>query len=42
MSLSDAKRMLQWKVVTEALEEAGLDDELLKMVEHARQVEQAN
>ena len=38
MSLSDAKRMLQWKVITEALTEAGLDADLLALVEHARHV----
>lgn len=39
MSLSEAKRTLQWNVVTAALTEAGLDAELLAMVEHARHVD---
>lgn len=40
MSLSDAKRLLQWKVITEALTEAGVDAELVAMVEHARSVDE--
>lgn len=38
MSLSYAKRMLQWKVITEALTEAGVDTELMALVEKARAV----
>lgn len=38
MSLSDAKRVLQWRIVTEALTEAGVDAETLAMVEHAQHV----
>lgn len=38
MSLSDAKRMLQWKVVTEALEAADVGAEVLALVEQARNV----
>lgn len=37
MSLSDAKRVLQWNVVMEALAEAGVDAETVAMVESARQ-----
>lgn len=40
MSLSDAKRMLQWKVVTEALVEANVDPEIVELVERARAVEE--
>lgn len=36
MSLSAAKRLLQWKVVTGALESTGVDAEVLALVEHAR------
>jgi hypothetical protein len=38
MSLSDAKRMLQWKVVTEALEAADVSADVLALVEQARNV----
>lgn len=38
MSLNDAKRVLQWNVVTAALTEAGVDAETLAMVEHAQHV----
>lgn len=37
MSLSDAKRMLQWGVVMEALASAGVDAETVALVESARQ-----
>jgi hypothetical protein len=37
MSLQDAKRLLQWKVVMEALSAAGVDAETIKVVESARQ-----
>jgi hypothetical protein len=40
MSLSDAKRVLQWKVVTEALAEAGVDADVIALVEHARAVDE--
>jgi hypothetical protein len=40
MSLSDAKRVLQWKVVTEALAEANVDAEIVAIVEHARAVDE--
>lgn len=40
MSLSDAKRMLQWKVVTEALAAANVDAETIALVEHARAVDE--
>lgn len=36
MSLSDAKRELQWSVVMEALSAAGADAETVAMVERAR------
>jgi len=39
MSLSDTKRVLQWNVVMEALADAGVDAELVAMVEHARAVD---
>jgi hypothetical protein len=38
MSLSDAKRLLQWNVVTEALVHAGVDAEVIALVEQARHV----
>lgn len=38
MSLSDAKRLLQWNVVTEALTDAGVDAETIALVESARAV----
>lgn len=37
MSLGDAKRVLQWSVVMEALAEAGVDQDTVAMVESARQ-----
>src|SRR4029077_100122 len=37
MSLQDAKRLLQWSVVMEALSAAGVDAETIKVVESARQ-----
>ena len=36
MGLREAKRMLQWKVVMEALADAGVDAETLALVESAR------
>ena len=36
MSLKDAKRMLQWKVVTETLADANVDAETISLVEQAR------
>lgn len=39
MSFSNAKRLLQRRVVTEALDEAGVDDEIIKSVEHAFDVD---
>ncbi len=36
MSLTDAKRLLQWNVVTEALAAAGVDEETKKLVEFSR------
>lgn len=38
MSLTDAKRVLQWQVVTEALTEAGIDTDTIALVEHARHI----
>lgn len=38
MSLGDAKRALQWNVVTEALAAAEVDAEVIELVEHARAV----
>lgn len=38
MGLSDAKRLLQWSVVTEALTDAGVDAETIALVESARAV----
>lgn len=40
MSLSDAKRMLQWNTITEALTEAGVDADAIALVEQARAVSQ--
>jgi hypothetical protein len=40
MGLSDAKRVLQWRVVTEALAEANVDAEIVAIVEHARAVDE--
>lgn len=40
MSLSDAKRLLQLKVVTEALKQAEVDAELITLVEHAWAVDE--
>lgn len=40
MSLSDARRLLQWNVVMEALADAGVDAETIKLVEHARGVDE--
>ncbi len=40
MSLLDAKRMLQWKVVTEALAEAGVDAETIALVGKAKEVDE--
>jgi hypothetical protein len=36
MSLSDAKRTLQWNIVMEALADAGVDSETVKLVESSR------
>lgn len=36
MGLSEAKRALQWNVVMEAITAAGVDDDIIKMVEAAR------
>lgn len=36
MSLTDAKRVLQWNVVIEALVAAGVDEETMKLVEFSR------
>lgn len=35
MGLSDAKRLLQWNCVTAALADAGVDAEIMSLVEHA-------
>lgn len=40
MSLGNAKRALQWGVVAEALEAAGVDAETIALVEHARAVDE--
>jgi hypothetical protein len=40
MGLSDAKRMLQWGVVTEALADAEVGAEVIALVEHARAVDE--
>lgn len=40
MSLSDARRVLQWSVVMEALEAAEVDAETIAIVEHARHVDE--
>jgi hypothetical protein len=39
MSLADAKRLLQWKVVSEALADAEVDADTRKAVEHAWHVD---
>ena len=39
MSLRDAKRVLQWQVVSDALVEAGVDAETVALVEHARAID---
>ncbi len=39
MSIEDAKRELQWHVVREALAAAGVDDDLVVMVERAKAIE---
>lgn len=39
MSLHDAKRVLRWQVVTDALTEAGVDADAIAIVEHARHVD---
>lgn len=39
MSLGDAKRLLQWQVVTEALEAADVGAEVMAIVEHAHHVD---
>jgi hypothetical protein len=38
MSLSSAKRLLQWNAIHEAMEAAGLDAETVKLVEQARAI----
>lgn len=40
MSLASAKRMLQWKVITEALAECELDPELIALVDQARAIQE--
>lgn len=40
MSLSDARRLLQWNVVMEALASAGVDAETVKLVESAKTVDE--
>lgn len=40
MSLADAKRLLQWEVVSEALAAANVDAETIALVEHARSVDE--
>jgi len=40
MGLSEARRLLQWNVVMEALAGAGVDADTIEVVEHARAVDQ--
>lgn len=40
MGLEDAKRLLQWNVVKEALVDAGVDADVIALVEHARSVDE--
>lgn len=40
MSLSDAKRVLQWNVVIEALRDAGVGQETMDLVESAKQYQE--
>lgn len=40
MSLSDAKRLLQWKVATEALEAANVGADVIALVEHAKAIDE--
>jgi len=40
VSLHDAKRALEWNVITSALTEAGIDKELISIVERARSTDE--